>query len=189
MANIQTTAKQLRAGIAVAATRSTICWEPTGHLSVQLYDASGTTPLAGCPVRVAIPDEGTLSLEADARGAIAHPDVPFQDYELDLGARGKVTVPAVAARHEQHRCAVPGAKLGWVDLVIVDDRGLPVDDGEVALAGEALVRGDAPGHARRATPLDAAGQPTLTVGAVAVEVALPILPVATIVRLPKRAGP
>lgn len=190
MAKIETTTKEFRAGIAVSATNSTVHWEPTGYLSVRLLDASGTQPVVGCFVMVNVPKEGTVTIESGKDGAIFYPDVPFQDYELDLGDEGKVTVPAVALASEQHICPVPTAKLAWVDLVIVDDKGLPVSDGPVSADDHPLERSDdEPGRANLRAPLyDNKGKTTVAVGDVHVTVALPITPVPTIVRLPKRGA-
>jgi len=191
MSKIDTTTKAFREGVAVATSKSTIRWEPTGHLSVKLLDTSGTKPINGCSVTVDIPKEGNVSLETDTDGVIFHPDVPFQDYELDLGDLGKVKVPAVAARNEQHRCPVPAAKRGWIDLAIVDDQGLPILDGIVTVAGETfdLRHAKEQGRARRVEPLvDNQRKTTVTVRETQVEVQLPVLPVATVVRLPKKSA-
>lgn len=189
MAKIETTTKQFREGVAVAASKSTIHWDPTGHLSVRLLDTSGTKPIVGCSVTVVIPKEGSVTLESDNDGRIFHPDVPFQDYELDLGDNGKVKVPAVASRSELHRCPVAAVKLGWVDLAIVDDQGIPVMDGSITVNGETidLARATEPGRARRKEPLaENSSKTAVNVGEQEVEVQLPVLPVQTIVRLPKK---
>ena len=189
MAKIETTTKELREGVAVSATKSTIHWDPTGHLSVRLLDTSGSRPVVGCSATVVLPNEGSITLESDADGAIFHPDVPFQDYELDLGDHGKVVVPAVAARSEQHWCPVAAAKRGWIDLTIVDDQGIPVMIGTVTVGGEHLDLAKEPGRATRKEPLaDNAGATTVTVGDRHVDVQLPVLPVPTVVHVPKKVA-
>src|SRR5262245_45690463 len=93
--------KQLRKGVEFSETEVEVHWEPLGHISARLLDASGTVPLVGREVKVDVPGEGTVELKSDSRGHVFYPDVPFQDYELhfdDLTAM----VPAVARRREIH---------------------------------------------------------------------------------------
>ncbi|MGN6109140.1 MAG: hypothetical protein ACTHU0_28805 [Kofleriaceae bacterium] len=121
MAKIETTAKEFRAGIAAKAGDE-IRWISTGHLSVRLLDASGSHPLAARTVTVEIPGEGSVSFETDDDGELFHPDVPFQDYELDVGGV-KVSVPTVGDRNEVHERHVSAAPLGFVQAVLYDAFG------------------------------------------------------------------
>jgi hypothetical protein len=88
-----------------------------------------------------------------------------------------------------HQCPVPGAKCGWIDLTFVDDQGLPVTDGAVTFDGATLDLAPAkePGRVRRLEPVaQNNGKTSVTVGEQKLEVQLPVLPVPTIVRLPKK---
>lgn len=190
MTKIQTTAKDFRAGVPVAASKSTIVWEPVGHLSVKLLDASGTRPLANASLTVQVPKEGKVELSTDSDGSAFHADVPFQDYELDLGEIGKVTVPAVAQRGEQHVVAVASARFGWIDLQILDEDGIPLVQGVVVVDGHsAEIQADAPGRVFIEEPLPKnAGKSNLSVDGKAIEVELPLLPGRTVVRLTKKGA-
>lgn len=186
MAKLETTTKEFRAGLAVSETKTTIKWDPTGHISVQLLDTSGTRPLTSIEVTVDVPKEGAVSLTSDAEGMLFHPDVPFQDYELDLGDLGKVRIPAVASRGERHLCPVPKATLGWIDLDLVDDRGIPIAKGAVQVDDVELTIGDA-GRATSKEPRPANRKKIkVIVGDLEVEVQLPVLRLRTTVKLPKK---
>ncbi len=186
---ITTTTKKFREGVKLSGKKGDeVRWESTGHLSVRLLDASGSFPLVARSVSVDIPGEGRVSLETDVDGAVFHPDVPFQDYELDLGATGKAWVPAVAARIEQHIVPVSSAAFGWIDLHFVDEQGIPLAAGIVTILGERfdLERADAPGCIRVQTPHpDNAASPEITFDGEKVDIRLPTIPSATIVRIAK----
>lgn len=187
---IETTTKELRAGIAIDAKGTTVKWESTGHLSVQLLDASGTVPLTRHALTVDIPKEGSVSLETDDAGKLFHPDVPFIDYELDLGDCGKVVAPAVASRSEVHRCAVVKAPLRWVDLLLVDDDGLPISTGTVTVDGQTfnLETSEEPGRVRIRKPIATNSEKVqVTVDEDQSEVELPLLPVPTTVRVSRKS--
>ena len=108
---IDTTLRDLRKAVTLSGDESfVVSYEPYGHLSVRLLDASGTVPLALYAVGVEIPGEGKVDLKSDRDGKVFHPDVPFQDYELELeGDDGPFTVfvPAVASRADVHDRHVP----------------------------------------------------------------------------------
>jgi len=122
----KTTTKQFREGVKLSPKGGDeIRWESTGHLSVRLFDASGTIAVTGRALQVAIPGEGTLALETDASGKVFHPDVPFQDYELDLGDGVKVHAPAVSNPGDVQDRHVPKIAHAFVRLHIRDADGLP----------------------------------------------------------------
>lgn len=135
MAKIETTTKEFKDGIRLSGDATEIHWESTGHLSVRLLDASGTRPVAGRTATVEIPGEGSIALESDADGKIFHPDVPFQDYELDLGEGVKVHAPAVANRDDVQERHVPKVVFAFARLLVRDDFGLPCADATVSLTG------------------------------------------------------
>ena len=129
---IDTTTRELKQGVPFRDTSIEVSWESTGHLSVRLLDASGSVPLARRKVTVDVPREGTVTLETDDDGELVHPDVPFQDYDLDLDGV-KVTVPTVGEKgevHERHAVAVP---MGFIHAVVSDPRGFPLADEPLAV--------------------------------------------------------
>jgi hypothetical protein len=134
MAKMKTTTKDFKAGLKVDGSNPTIEWESTGHLAVRLSDELGQAPLAGKTVKVTIPGEGAVELITDDDGVIKHPDVPFQDYELDLGD-AKVHVPAVANPDDVHDRHVPGIFLGFVAMYVTDEAGDPVAETKLRLEG------------------------------------------------------
>lgn len=135
MAKIETTTAKFKAGIRLTGDNPEIRWESTGHLSVQLFDASGAMPLVGRAISVEIPREGKVSLETDADGKAFHPDVPFQDYELDLGDGVKVQVPAVANKADVQERHVPGVAFAFANLLVRDAHGHPVARDTISLTG------------------------------------------------------
>lgn len=154
MTTLKTTTRALREGLAVRAGM-TIAWPSTGYLSAQLLDASGQVPLAGREVRVEIPGEGPIALVADPDGRVFHPDVPFQDYELDLGERVRVWVPAVANRDEVHARHVAEVVYGFARLQLRDSDGGALT-GALTLRGPAgtlELSADADGAVQHATPI------------------------------------
>jgi hypothetical protein len=155
VAKIETTTKKFKEGVRLSGDSAEIRWESTGYLSVRLLDAGGSVPLAARPISVDIPGEGKVSLETDGDGKAFHPDVPFQDYELDLGEQVKVTVPAVANADEVHERHVPGVVFAFLQLHVRDADGFGLSGGKVSLSGPASaeVRVDAEGMVRNAVPL------------------------------------
>lgn len=135
MAKIETTTAKFKAGIRLTGDAPEIRWESTGYLSVQLFDASGAMALAGRTLTVEIPKEGRVSLESDNDGKVFHADVPFQDYELDLGDGIKVQVPAVANKDEVQERHVPGIAFAFANLLVRDRRGVAVRGARIALTG------------------------------------------------------
>jgi hypothetical protein len=135
MAKIETTTAKFKAGIRLTGDNPEIRWESTGHLSVQLFDASGAMPLVGRAISVEIPREGKVTLETDADGKAFHADVPFQDYELDLGEGVKVVVPAVANRDEVHERHVVDVVFGFANLHLRDPDGFALGHGTITLEG------------------------------------------------------
>jgi hypothetical protein len=136
MAIIKTTTREFKEGIALRAAEGTeVHWESTGHINVRLLDEVGEAPLAGRVVKVDVPGEGTIELTADANGRIAHPDVPFGDYELDLGDRVVVHVPAVANPGDLHERHVPGVRVGYAVLMVSDAQGEPLPTLELVFDG------------------------------------------------------
>lgn len=136
MATIKTTTKDFKGGLKVDGKHPTIEWESTGFLAVRLTDELGQAPLAGRTVKVTIPGEGAVELVTDADGVIKHPDVPFQEYELDLGD-AKVHAPAVANPDDVHERHVPGVFFGFVTMYVSDEAGDPVAGATLALTGPA----------------------------------------------------
>jgi hypothetical protein len=126
MRRIETTTRALREGLSLGEAETEVVWESTGHLSVRLLDASGSIPLGRRSVTVDIPGEGNVRLETDADGRLAHPDVPFRDYELDLDGL-KIRVPAVGERHEVHERHAATVPLGFVHAVLLDAGGLVLE--------------------------------------------------------------
>ena len=129
---ITTTTRKFREGVKLSQAEAEVTWESTGHLSVRLLDASGSFPLKKRRLSVDIPEEGKVDLETDDDGELLHPDVPFQDYDLDLDGV-KVTVPAVGEKsevHERHAVAVP---IGFVHVVVSDPDGHPLVDERLAV--------------------------------------------------------
>lgn len=142
MAKLTTTTKQFREGVRLSPKGGDeVRWESTGHLSVRLLDASGTVPLAGRTITVTVPGEGTLSLETDQDGELFHPDVPYQDYKLDLEGV-TVFVPAVGERSEVHERHVVAAPIGFVQAVVYDAHEMVLADAalEVEFASGATVK-------------------------------------------------
>lgn len=136
MAKVETTTKKFKEeGVRISGTETEIHWESTGHLSVQLTDELGQAPLVERAVKVQIPKEGLVELVTDSKGKIFHPDVPFQEYELDLGSDVRVHVPAVADRSEVHARHVPGVRVGFANIMLFDEAGEVIGDAEVQLEG------------------------------------------------------
>ncbi len=125
---ITTTTKKFREGVKIGKKGDEVRWESTGHLSVQLLDSYGAHPIAKRKVSVEIPSEGKVELETDDDGKIFHPDVPFQDYELDLGEDVKVHAPAVSNKTDVQERHVPAISSGHVRILVRDDLGFPVED-------------------------------------------------------------
>src|SRR5687767_8103833 len=115
---IETTTKKLKAGVAFSDPQLEVKWESTGHLSAQLFDASGTVPLARRSLSVEVPGEGKVELTTDDDGVLFHPDVPFQDYVLELEGGVEATLPAVATRAEVHRRIVAEVTFGFVRVEV-----------------------------------------------------------------------
>jgi hypothetical protein len=129
---IETTTKKFREGVKVS-KGDEVRWESTGHLSVRLFDSSGTVPLAKRAVKFSVPKEGTIEKETDDDGKVFHPDVPFQDYELDLGDGVKVHAAAVANRDEVLDRYVFEVELGFTNLVIREADGMPIGSGRITI--------------------------------------------------------
>lgn len=126
---ITTTTKKFREGVKLSGKKGDeIRWESTGHLSVQLLDSYGAHPIAKRKVSVEIPGEGKVELESDDDGKIFHPDVPFQDYELDLGEDVKVHAPAVSNKTDVQERHVPDVSHAHIRVLVRDDLGFPVED-------------------------------------------------------------
>lgn len=158
---IATTTKAFREGIKLSAAKGDeVRWTSTGHLSVRLLDASGTVPLAGREVRVDVPGEGRLTLTSAQDGLVFHPDVPYQDYVLDLGS-SRVQVPAVGERSELHERHVVTQPIGFVHALIYKPNGRELADAEVTLTfasgATATVRTDAGGVIRHQEPAPGQG--------------------------------
>lgn len=133
---ITTTTKKFREGVKLSGIKGDeIRWESTGYLSVRLLDAWGAHPVAKRKVTVEIPGEGKIELESDDDGKIFHPDVPFQDYELDLGDKVKVHAPAVANREEVQERHVPDVSNAYVRMLVRDIYGFPAVDDRLTLEG------------------------------------------------------
>ncbi len=130
---IETTTKKLREGVKVS-KGDEVRWESTGHLSVRLLDSSGTVALAKRAVKFSVPDEGTIEMETDDDGKVFHPDVPFQDYELDLGDGVKVHAAAVANRDEVLDRYVYEVELGFTNLQLREADGTPIGSGLVTIS-------------------------------------------------------
>lgn len=156
MAKVETTTKRFKEGIALSGDKTEIHWESTGYLSVRLLDEFGEVPLAGRECRVQVPGEGEVVLESDDDGWVRHPDVPFQDYELDLGEGAKVHVPAVASPEDRHHRHVPGVRFSFVNLALCLDDGSPVANTEITVEGpdgeQLRLMTDEHGFARDPTP-------------------------------------
>ena len=154
MAKLKTTTKDFKAGLKVDGKNPTIEWESTGHLAVRLTDELGQAPLAGKTIKVTIPGEGTVELVADDDGVIKHPDVPFQDYELDLGG-AKVHVPAVSNPDDVHERHVPGLFFGFLTMWVTDEAGDPLIDCALTLEGPVTleVKTDRVGLVERKEPV------------------------------------
>lgn len=133
---ITTTTKKFREGVKLSGKKGDeVRWESTGHLSVQLLDSYGAHPIAKRKVTVDIPSEGKVDLESDDSGKIFHPDVPFQDYELDLGDKVKVHAPAVANRDDVQERHVPDVSNAHVRLLVRDIFGFPSVEDTLTLEG------------------------------------------------------
>ncbi|HEY0993317.1 MAG TPA: hypothetical protein VGD80_39970 [Kofleriaceae bacterium] len=157
-AKIETTTREFKEGIAIR-DGATISWESTGHLAVQLYDATGTVPLAGRTVEVVVPREGKLALETDGDGKVFHADVPFQDYELDLGSGVKVHAPAVSNPGDLQARHVPPIAYAFARLHVRRAHGLPVRGVALELRGpedtQLSLRTDDDGFAEHKEPVPA----------------------------------
>jgi hypothetical protein len=188
---IDTNLRELRKAVKLSGDESfVVSYEPFGHLSVRLLDASGTVPLALYAVSVDIPGEGKVSLKSNRDGKVFHPDVPFQDYELELeGDDGPVTVfvPAVAARSDVHDRHVPTEHHLYVDLE------LRTHDGSILRKVAVTVEGggksfdlttDEEGRIARALPVYPASYRVTHAGLTA-EVELPVVRTRRIVTLPE----
>lgn len=103
--------------------------------TVQLTDELGQVPLAERTVKVQIPKEGQVELVSDGDGKIFHPDVPFEEYELDLGDGVRVHASAVANRTEVHARHVPGVRVVFANIMLFDEAGEVIPDMEVQLEG------------------------------------------------------
>jgi len=177
MQKIQTTLRQLRDGVAFKETQIEVRFPVTGHLHVELRDASGEEPLVGRQVTVDIPGEGKVSLTTGDDGRIFHADVPYQDFQLSLDSI-QVSVPAVARRSDCHLRHVPDAKVAWVDLLLRDEDNRPLG-GETAVLegpGESLeLRSDSRGAIvhELARPT---GEYTVRVGELEAKIELPAIP-------------
>ncbi len=140
---ITTTTKKFREGVKLSGKKGDeVRWDSTGHLSVRLLDASGSFPLVARSVSVDIPGEGKVTLETDDDGEFLHPDVPYQDYELDVGGI-KVTVPAVGEKSEVHERHVAAAPMGFVQAVLYDAHDRLLDDTKVVVKFASGVQVDA----------------------------------------------
>jgi hypothetical protein len=174
MPTIKTTTKDFLEGVAVKDDQPTIEWESTGYLHVRLMDEFGQAPLADRALSVFLPTEGPLELRTDADGVVFHPDVPFQDYDLSIDGQ-VVCAPAVADRGTRHERHVPGQRVGFVNLLIVDDGFTGVGGERFTLSGPATVELTTAegGLATHPTPLPAgayqlegaAGRAAVTLGA------------------------
>lgn len=136
MSKVETTTKKFKEeGVRISGNGTEIHWESTGHLSVRLLDELGVVPLGAREVKVQIPKEGLVELVTDSDGKVFHPDVPFEEYELDLGGGVRVYAPAVANRSDVHDRHVPGVRLVYANLVLFDAAGEFMPDTEVTLEG------------------------------------------------------
>jgi hypothetical protein len=129
---INTTTKKFREGVKVGKKGDEVRWESTGHLSVRLLDASGSYPLVARSVTVDIPGEGTVTLETDDDGELLHRDVPYQDYELDVGGI-QVVVPAVGETTEVHERHVAAAPMGFIQALLYDAHFRLLEDTKVSV--------------------------------------------------------
>lgn len=136
MAKVETTTKKFREqGVRVSDSNVEIHWESTGHLSVRLTDEFGEVPLAERAVTVEIPKEGLVELVTDKDGKLFHPDVPFQEYELDLGDDVRVHATAVANKTEVQARHVPGIRFVYANIILFDEAGEALPDTAVQLEG------------------------------------------------------
>lgn len=136
MAKVETTTKKFKEeGVRISVKGTEIHWESTGHLSVRLTDELGQVPLVDRAVKIQIPNEGVVELVTDKEGKIFHPDVPFQEYDLDLGDGLRVHVPAVANRSDVHERHVPSARIAFANIALFDEAGDVIADAEVQLEG------------------------------------------------------
>lgn len=135
MQKLSTTLGKLREGVPLKEKQTEIRFPPTGHLHVELYDASGVVPLSDRQLTVEIPDEGTVHLTTDSQARIFHADVPLQDFELKFDGGTSVFVPAVARRADVHRRHVPEVIFAYVDLVLRDGQDRPLAETSVLLSG------------------------------------------------------
>lgn len=133
MGKVETTTKELRVGVKLA-SGDELRWESTGYISVRLLDSSGTVPLARRAVNFQVPKEGTIEQESDDQGKIFYPDVPFQDYELDLGDGFKVHVAAVANKDEVHDRYVFEVEYAFANLQVREEDGSPIGPGKLTLS-------------------------------------------------------
>jgi hypothetical protein len=128
-----TTAKKFREGVKLSANKGVeIHWESTGHIHVQLLDASGLEPLAARTVTVSIPGEGNVELTSDDDGYVFHPDVPFQDYTLKLGDI-EVIVPTVGTRLDVHRRHVAAIPFSYIQGVLYSAQGILLDNEDLEI--------------------------------------------------------
>ena len=138
MAKIETTTKAFKEGVALRGADAEIQWESTGHLSVQLFDASGQVALAGRHVRVDIPKEGLVELDARAFGA-TRPHL-LDDIRRRPGVRG-----AVGAEGRGVAMMRPGRRAAQIGpLVAPDDRTAVALLEEVLRGGRGAVIIDVP---------------------------------------------
>jgi hypothetical protein len=156
VAKIETTTKKFKEGVRLSGDKTEIHWESTGYIAVRLTDEFGEGPLAKRGLTVDIPKEGVVELTTDDDGCVRHPDVPFQEYEIDLGDDKRVHIPAVADPRDLHERHVPGVFHAFANLVVSDEAGDLVVDTDLSVEGPDgstfVVRTDANGLANDPTP-------------------------------------
>jgi hypothetical protein len=188
---VETTIRELRKSVSLTGDDSYIVkYDPMGFLSVRLLDASGTVPLALYKVAVDVPGEGRVELTANREGRIFHPDVPFQDYQLEVeGDEGmvKVSVPAVAGRDQVQDRHVPSEHQLFVELELrCGDRRLARTKVVLEGGGKSFeLTTDDDGRIARGLPLAPASH-RLHVGDQEVEIDLPAIRVARVIELPAK---
>lgn len=135
---ITTTTKNFRDGVKLSGKKGDeVHWESTGHLHVRLLDSSGTVPLAKRAVKFNVPGEGSVEKESDDDGTLFHPDVPFQDYDPDIGDGVKVYAAAVANRDEKLDRYVYEVELAFANVQVREEDGTPVGPGKLTLSSVA----------------------------------------------------
>lgn len=133
---IETTTKKFREGVKLSGPKGDeVKWESTGHLSALLLDASGSEPVVGRAVSVEVPGEGKVELESDSDGKVFYPDVPFADYELDLGDHVTVHAPAVANRADVQVRHVPKITHGFLRVLVRDADGFARGNAHLTFEG------------------------------------------------------